>query len=60
MIFKLDKFPLKMEEVKLGPNCPDIVANQQQVEMLMREKLQMPGRPKTANVVKTSVIGTYR
>lgn len=60
MIFKLDTFPLKMEEVKLGPNCPDIVTNQQQVEMLMREKLQMPGRPKTANVVKTSVIGTYR
>ena len=60
MIFKLDKFPLKMEEVKLGPNCPDIVVNQQQVEMLMREKLQMHGWKKKENIVKTSGIGTYR
>jgi len=60
MIFGLDKFPLIIDEVKLGPNCPDIVVNQLQVEMMMREKLQIPGWKKKENIVKTSGIGTYR
>lgn len=60
MIFGLDKFPLIIDEVKLGPNCPDIVVNQLQVEMMMREKLQTPGWKKKENIVKTSGIGTYR
>ena len=60
MVFKLNKFPLRIGEVMFGPNCPDIVVNQLQVEMMMQEKLQMPGLKKKANIVKTSGIGTYR
>lgn len=57
MDFKLDQFPLKIENIKLGPKCPEKRMNQFQINTLAQEKTKLNVN---ANFVKESDIKNYR
>lgn len=57
VLFRLQDFPLVIEEVKLGPNSPEIEANRLQLRLMIQEKLKTS---KNKSVVQTSGIRTYR
>lgn len=59
VLFDLPKFPLKIEEIKLGPNCPDVDVNQLQIELMIKGKGTL-GITRKQDVVNTSRIETYR
>ena len=55
--FKLDQFPLTIENIKLGPKCPEKRINQFQMKTLAQEKTKLNVN---ANFVKESDIKNYR
>lgn len=55
--FKLDQFPLTIENIKLGPKCPEKRMNQFQIKTLAQEKTKLNVN---ANFVKESDIKNYR
>ena len=59
-IFKLSDFPLSIEEVKLGTNCPNIETNQLQLELMIKENIAKLNCVKKKDIVQTSNIATYR
>ncbi len=60
VLFDLGRFPLVMEEVLLGPNCPEINVNQLQLELMIKDCLGKQ-KPYMNNChVRPSLIGTYR
>ncbi len=60
MEFNLDDFPLVIEEIRLGPNCPEISVNQLQIELMIKEKEKSLRLARKMNIVTPSIIGTYR
>lgn len=60
VLFKLKDFPLVIEEVKLGPNCPDVEVNQLQLELMIKELRKSFRFARKKGVVVTSNIETYR
>ena len=59
-LFKLTKFPFVIEEVKLGPNCPDIETNRLQLELMIKEQKNNLALKRKKDVIMISNIGTYR
>lgn len=59
-IFKLSDFPLAIEEVKLGPNCPNIATNQLQLELMIKENKAKLNCVRKQDIVQISNIATYR
>lgn len=57
MDFKLEQFPLTIENIKLGPKCPEKRTNQFQIETLAREKTNLNVHK---NFVSVSNIKNYR
>lgn len=60
MIFDVKRFPLVIDKIMLGPNCPDIKVNQLQLELMIKEHIGMLRLSRKYDVVTTSGIGTYR
>lgn len=60
MIFGVKKFPLLIDKIMLGPNCPDIKVNQLQLELMIKEHIGLLRLSRKYDVVTTSGIGTYR
>ena len=60
MIFSVKKFPLLIDKIMLGPNCPDIKVNQLQLELMIKEHIGLLRLSRKYDVVTTRGIGTYR
>ena len=59
-LFNLKRFPLVVDEIKLGPNCPDVVSNLLQLELLLQEKQSTIRTTKKKGIVQSSQVKTYR
>lgn len=57
---KLRNFPLSIEEIKLGPNCPEIETNRMQIEQMMAERVDDPRFAGKSGVVQPSGISNFR
>lgn len=58
--FDLKDFPFVIEEIKLGPNCPDIETNRLQLKLIIKELQGKLALNKKKDVVMISEIRTYR
>lgn len=58
--FELKDFPFVIEEIKLGPNCPDMETNRLQLKLIIKELRGKLALKNNKDVVMISEIGTYR